>query len=45
MVVECLKNYGAALIKDPRVLAGQFNEFFDLMEKYFHTRALQYKSG
>lgn len=41
-VAEALHKYGCLVIKDPRVNQAQNDKFLDTLEKYFHTRSLDY---
>lgn len=34
-VTHSLENYGAVLVRDPRVSAEDANDFIDMMERYF----------
>ena len=44
-MAECLHNYGILLIRDPRAVQKDNEEYIDLMEKYFESRGDMLYSG
>lgn len=44
-IASSFHKYGALIIKDPRVKKEYNEEFLDMMEKYFYSRAQKYYKG
>lgn len=44
-VAESLHKYGILIVRDPRAVEQDNNDYIDLMEKYFESRGNMYYKG
>lgn len=44
-IASAFHKYGALIVKDPRVKKEYNEDFIDMMEKYFYSRAQKYYAG